>query len=603
MKFGIRSMRVRNQIALVFSLVFLTIVVGQMLGSTLIVTHAVGSQANDYILETLKQTSSKMDTLMDSYRMMANAIASNPIVIDVLTRNNQTALEQVAYTLSYEDSRAINREIAQASIAYQGINSIQIVAPNYIISYNFVGDSPFNAGEMTQGETARLQESQGETVLLSIRREPTDKINARAVHVFSAARKIYRFRNHVELAYLFINIQESVIRTVIDDVSIGVTGTLDLFDANGVILSSRSQELIGQQIPEDLFDQSRASQGGWYQIAGDTLTAAYFSDALQWGVVTSLPVSEVAAPLVRIRGQNLLIGLLGVLLASVVSYMLSKQLIKPLEQLVDSMTLIRSNSLDARVEPHGGSEFRQLGQTFNEMADELNGIIKHNIEIETLSKEARLRAIQAQINPHFLYNTLDTIYWKLVMEGKEEIADLVVSLSEMLRYSISGSGERPVTLRRELNNLEHYQQIQNARFPGKIDWIRDVSPDCLGMYMPKMLIQPLVENAVLHGMDANKVLAIRLAARLEKGDMLVVVEDNGKGIPPERLSGLLSAANNEKDQPAGFGLFGVHRQVQLRYGTQYGLSLSSQIDAGTSVELRIPQLDNDKERGDENHAG
>ncbi len=598
MRNGFRSLPIRNQIALVFSILFLIIMVGQTASSTIITSNAVGIQANDYILGTLKQTSLRMESLVDSFRMMANTIASNEIITEILVRNNRAAQGKDNYTLQYEDNLKLQKEISQTSIAFRGLNSIQIIAPSYVISYNFVSDSPFNAGELSQRELQRLEESSGGLVLLSTKREPVDKLNAKAKYVFSVSRKLYRFGDHQELGYLFINIQEKIIRSVIEDVSIGTSGTLELFDSEGVVTSARDEDMIGKKLDSGLVNQIPSVGGGGYEIANSVLTAYYFSDSLNWGIITKLPVSEVTASFVRIRQTNLIIGIVGILLAVLASVTFAKQLTKPLESLVESMSQIRANHLDARVKTGGGKELGQLGDTFNDMAEDLNNIIRVNTEIEIVSKEARLRAIQAQINPHFLYNTLDTIYWKLIMENQEEIGELVVSLSEILRYSISGSGERMVSLRRELNVLEHYQQIQDARFKGRIIWRKEVPEECLLVYMPKMLIQPVVENAILHGMDADQqILTILVTASISDGVMELCVSDNGRGIPQERLYTILDTlVQKPSEERSGFGLSGVHRQIQLRFGIDYGLRISSQVGVGTQVIIRIPVLETTEEQ-------
>lgn len=605
MRKGLRSLRVRNQIALVFSLVFLAIVLLQTLGSMLLVSNSVSAQANDYILQTLQQTTAILEETIDSYRKLANTLASNTTIQDVLERNNERARGQASYAIPYEDSRLLQMEISKLSIAYDGINSIQIIAPSYVISYNFVSDSPFDAWDLTDAELARLHASNGDTVLLSIRREQSDKLHAKALHVFSAARKIFRFGVPDELAYMFINIQEPIIRSVIGGVNIGPGGSLELFDVDGLILSAHDTQLIGTRADPLPLKQGHPSPASGYEIADGILTAYHFSDALQWGVVTRLPVDQVAQALSLARQLNIVIGVGGILLLAAASYLLAKQLTKPLELLVESMTQIRANHLDTRVQIAGGMEVSQLGQTFNDMVDELDRIIRHNIQMETLSKEARLRAIQAQINPHFLYNTLDTIYWKLVMAKEEETAELVISLSEMLRYSISGSSERLVSLRRELNNLRHYQKIQNARFRDRIAWEMDIGQGCEGLYMPKMILQPLVENAVLHGMDSSKErLAINIRARCTGDRLVLVVSDNGKGIPGERLAELLKdPARDGQEKGEGFGLSGAHRQVQLRFGPDFGLSLESEVGQGTRITVTLPALDHDKEVPVENLVG
>ena len=606
MRKAFQDMSIRNKMSLMYSLLFVILMIGQLLASGSIVSQTVQTQANDYILQTLEQTLSKMEVYIDSLRMMTSTIAANETICTVLQDNFNAQASEPLSNFSYRDSQILQEEISKLTVAWDGINSVQLITPQKMFHYNFASASWFDVGEMSENERKRLEGSQGELLLFSTRRAPVDKFYAKDAQVFSVARKIYRFINHQELGYVFVNIHESKVRNIIDAVRFGSAGFLHLYDADGVLISSPAEERVGERLPGALLTQRRYHNRGGYYVEGDVLIAQCYSDTLQWGIMTEIPIQEVTGPLLSLQNTNMLLGAIGIVIAIAVSVLFAGALVKPLRSLVTSMRQIRSNLLGVRVPVVSTDELGELSSEFNAMSDELQNIIRLNCEIETHRKEAHLRAIQAQINPHFLYNTLDTIYWMLVLQGEEKTSELVIALSEMMRYSISGSSERLVTLRREISMLKHYQTIQDARYEGKLNWVYEIPEELLGHDVCKMTLQPIVENAILHGMNTRQPLLTITVAALREGDELVLsISDDGKGIEREKLPGILDEKENkESAHHTGFGLPGVHRQIQIRFGDAYGLTVLSKLGEGTTVRMRLPLSKEDgKEDGHEDAVG
>lgn len=605
MKRTFQSMSIRNKMALLYSLLFVILMLGQLLASGSMVSQTVQTQANDYILQTLEQTLSKMEVYIDSLRMMTSTIAANEAIVGVLQDNAKGQSSETLSNFSYRDSQILQEEISKLTVAWDGINSVQLVTPQRMFHYNFGSASGFDMGELSENEGERLKASQGELLLFSTRRAPVDKYYAKDAQVFSVARKIYRFINHQELGYVFVNIHESKVRDIIEAVRFGATGVLHLYDAQGAVISSPDQERVGARLPGALLKEERYGNRVGYSVVNNTLIAQCYSQALQWGIMTEIPIQEVTAPLLSLQNTNLMLGIIGIAIAIGVSTLFAGAMVKPLRSLVTSMRQIRANRLGARVAVVSSDELGELSSEFNAMSDDLQNIIRLNCEIELHRKEAHLRAIQAQINPHFLYNTLDTIYWMLVLQGEEKTSDLVIALSEMMRYSISGSSERLVTLRREISMLKHYQTIQDARYEGKLDWVYQIPQELWGYYICKMTLQPIVENAILHGMNTERPMRIAVAAMRQGEELILSISDNGKGIDQETLAGILDEKDNrESVHHTGFGLPGVHRQIQIRFGEAYGLTVSSGIGEGTTVRMRLPlSLEDGKEESHEDLVG
>lgn len=216
-----------------------------------------------------------------------------------------------------------------------------------------------------------------------------------------------------------------------------------------------------------------------------------------------------------------------------------------------------------------------------------------NYEKEILLKQANLQALQSQINPHFLYNTLECIRGMALMEGKDDIADIAWSLSRFFRYNISGKSNI-VTLRDELDNCKTYVKIQNYRFHNR--FVLEITEEqCADDAMlPKLSLQPIVENAILHGLQHTlSGGVIRIQVSLIGQDIRIVISDNGCGMSPEKLEELTSKIRNgasEKEQGKhnGIAMYNVDRRMKLYFGQEYGLKLYSCEGMGTDVEMRIP---------------
>lgn len=239
-------------------------------------------------------------------------------------------------------------------------------------------------------------------------------------------------------------------------------------------------------------------------------------------------------------------------------------------------------------------EIQMLSDGFEKMVGRLNQLIEQNRQEQISLRSAELALLQAQINPHFLYNTLDTIIWLIETEKYEQAVDMVTSLSGYFRSSLS-KGRDIITLREEEQHVRSYLEIQHVRYKDILEYQIEIEPE-LAMYeIPKLTLQPLVENALYHGIKLKRGLGTISVKGYEQGeDIWLVVSDNGAGMDEERLGEIRRAIR--KEQRVGFGLSTVHERLQLWFGPEYGLSIESVLGEGTTVRAKIPKQ---TERGNE----
>lgn len=264
----------------------------------------------------------------------------------------------------------------------------------------------------------------------------------------------------------------------------------------------------------------------------------------------------------------------------------------PIENLEKVAASLAEGTLDARIRATEVTELRNLTTQVNTMADRLETMMKKSVEDERNLRKAELRTLQAQINPHFLYNTLDAIVWKAEAEDKNEVISLTSALSDFFRISLS-SGADWIPISQEKKHIEGYLKIQQTRYRDILRYEIDIPDEIGNYYILKLLLQPLVENAIYHGIKSKRGGGtIKVSARLEGEDLVFSVKDDGAGMTPYQMDQLKermkkSQPNSVSESSGGFGLVNVNLRIRLYYNQPNGLNIESD-SSGTEVSFRVP---------------
>ncbi|RXZ78638.1 sensor histidine kinase [Paenibacillaceae bacterium] len=322
-------------------------------------------------------------------------------------------------------------------------------------------------------------------------------------------------------------------------------------------------------------------------------------------------IHEKSSVLLKI---SIAVGFVGVLLAVMLLSWSSRRLFKPLSMLVHGMKRMREGNLETRVTIDTTDELAYIGQSFNSMAENVNTLVREVYERQLNEREAELTALQTQLNPHFLHNTLDTIYWQLYLKDEKETAKLVVSLSDMLRYALEPA-DTETLLSEELDQIRNYLAIQSSRHGEELETIIQIAPGAEMAKVPRLILQPLVENVFEHAF-ADKLTSCVLvihatidcdvklqdAPGKASGILRIDIIDNGKGMAEEEMSRIVCSAMAPRategpvvgKKRIHIGIRSVIRRLNLIYGDPYGLKMASKPGAGTKIRLLIPV-----EQGDE----
>lgn len=284
------------------------------------------------------------------------------------------------------------------------------------------------------------------------------------------------------------------------------------------------------------------------------------------------------------------------LLVIIISYSLTT----PIYQLSKTMTQIQNGELNQRISSKRKDEIGKLERTFDFMLDKIEFLINQVYRKDIAQKNAELSALHAQINPHFLYNTLDTINWMLIEKNEFQVSELILSLADILRYSI-GDGKQMVNMETELRYVNNYLNIQKSRFEDKLSYCIDIEENAKNAAVPKLLFQPLIENSIQHGIEpGTKHCTIKIFVKKIKDMLTIIISDDGAGIEKNKLSGILNRlkTDNYEFSSQNIGLVNVNRRMKLYFENNYFFNITSKKNEGTSIFLRFPYM---KEVPDENN--
>ncbi|MBY0097231.1 sensor histidine kinase [Mesobacillus maritimus] len=279
----------------------------------------------------------------------------------------------------------------------------------------------------------------------------------------------------------------------------------------------------------------------------------------------------------------------------IITYLFSQNITRPIYRLTHAAREVARGKLDGPTLPESNDEIGFLSKTFNKMRRDLEHNVrqlKEKSEQEKLLKEMELKSLQSQINPHFLFNTLNTISKYALIHGSEQIYKLINSISKLLRYNL-GSMDKPVTLADEISVVQEYFYIQKTRFQDRVDFVVNVSDECLSLKLPILTLQPLVENAFIHGIEPYEQKGvIEIEGYAREDNVVLKIRDNGIGMDPETNRMLLdksTSTSRSTGHSTGLGVKNVFRRLELFYQSKERISIESEIGRGTTIELVFPK--------------
>lgn len=398
-----------------------------------------------------------------------------------------------------------------------------------------------------------------------------------------------------EQAVLLIEMAYQGLEEVLDEVTLGNGGYIYLMDSNGDIIWHPKFELIASgRVKENNLVAAGYDDGSREEIFNGTRQTVVTKTVgyTGWKLVGVIKGTGISLNMLKTRLFIVFVILLIIFIVILINSYISFRVTNPIRELEKSVKELEEGNLDADIYMGGSYEVQHLGKSVQDMKFRIKGLMQDIVNEHEEKRKSEFDSLQAQINPHFLYNTLDIIVWQIENEKQSEAVHTVTALARFFRLSL-GKGKNIVTVKDEIDHVKNYLMIQHMRFKNKFDYEFDIAEDVLELPSLKLMLQPLVENAIYHGMefmDGDGMIMVK--AWREEDELYLSVADNGLGMTEDKVEMILTGKSTSGNgRGSGIGVKNVNERIKLYFGEAYGLTIDSEPDEGTTVIIHLPAKD------------
>lgn len=553
----------------------------------------ISAKVQESINNNIEQAKLNIDDMLENSKGVLNIFILNNDFKKFLRKHTRVDSPQ-----DYGQIREIMNSLSDLVKSSKKIESIFVYDINDDILITSFGtafeDSKFSSGYIFD-ETVRKGRT-GEWIINSQDLSPYTVLNDNYV---TYAMPIRIYEEELNVGYVFININEKSVYQYIEGITFNGSENMMVANDKGEIISFKDKSFLGKsKTPEYYFDCiNLLNNNGSFPLKinhGNSLAFMSQSASSKLCYFALVSITNINREILTLRNIIILVCILTVFFAFIISFLFLRSIYVPMDRLVNAMEkLVFRGDFDYFITDKRKDEFGILYNSFNQMVKDMKQLFNQLFEEKLKKKEAQLKFLQAEINPHFLYNTLNSIYYISKLHGIKEITDLSYSLTNFFRISLNG-GLETITVKEMLNQINHYLVIQNIRYKDQFELVIDVDQELLEYSVLKFLLQPLVENSIIHGMkNKNEKGIIEITGYIVGGNIKFSIRDNGLGISPENLKKIqytLSQMMEDVEVKDMFALRNIHRRIRLYYGEQYGLRIFSTEGEGTVVEVILPFL-------------
>ncbi|MDR2939156.1 MAG: sensor histidine kinase [Clostridiales bacterium] len=575
---------IRFRIAIIFSLLICITIITIIVISYIFSRDVLTDNSDLYTGQLLQQVTNGVDNYVEYMQDISEIIVSNRDVTEYLgakdiyssySRYMKYKLSELFYSITFSRDDITNIAIFGAKDS------------RYIFNLN---QKKMNANmplEETYWYTSAI-EAGGQPVIFPSNVQ--NIIEDNYSYVVTLARAIKKPVNNDVMGVALVDLNYKKIKDLCSGISLGEKGYVFIIDDKGDIVYHPQQQLIYSGLKSEDVDLILKSGEGTLALE-DNSGRAYMvkkSPATNWRVVGVTYAEELGIISSRIQFTYLVAAFIFVAIALGMSYYFSYRVTKPIRGLQESMKEAEKGNFDKKVYIKTNDEIEALSNSYNIMIDKIEGLMKQIINEQKLKRKNELKILQAQINPHFLYNTLDSIIWMAELGESKNVVLMTSSLAKLLRISIN-RGSEIITVRRELEYIKSYLTILKMRYGDKIEYSIDVDENIMNKQILKLLLQPLVENSVYHGLkNRENGGVIRITGHEEGGRLKIIIYDTGVGMTAEELDNIFKK-DIERDN--GVGINNVDERIKLFFGNDYGISFKSEFHKYTEAVIIIPSVD------------
>ncbi|MUT66542.1 sensor histidine kinase [Paenibacillus sp. NEAU-GSW1] len=617
-----RSHSIHRRLFLLFLISMLTLL---LLTSVLYyqkTTQIIHTKISDMAEKNISQTVGLFDLMLEGYDSVTKSLNGNYELLRLLEERDG----EEDSVLSVINERTITNMIGAVYYSRDDIIGIHVISNsgkvyNYERRFAGIVDINYNSADWYH----RLVDSNGQMVWYGLSQGSLINSFLRQDPVFVFGRQLYDLTNYKPIGVILIETDPRPIMNALSNVSISPNSRVYIVDReNNIIASTEPEVAAGEALPESpSFEGLPRPKNNEIVIDNttDQLIVAANAAMAEWTVFGFTPKADINAELAQTRLYLIVVIAAVFILATLLASLISRNIAKPLKLLIREMKQVELGNFRGAVNVNSFDEINSLVSSFNRMVLRMDELIDR-ITLSSISeKNAELQALQSQVNPHFLYNTLDMIYWMLDERENDRLGRVILSLSHMFRYSSHWEEASKTTLSQELDQMKHYMNIIESRLDGRIQTEIAIDPRWLEAPMPKMTLQPIIENAVKSGIEPlGHMGVLRVYSEVDEKaqELRIVIADNGIGMSEDTLAQIrtsmmepvfgsagapgnsVNAAGNGggliQDRASGagersrrgIGLPNVHHRLALMFGDNYGLRIDSKHGEGTTVVIVMP---------------
>lgn len=543
--------------------------------------NSINFSQNENTNQIIKQINNNIESYVNNTENIINYMSIDPRILKFFNDNKleNNDLEDEAYKSIYNFVK-FNHEIA----------GIMIVNSNG----GYISDvmNKVSRDSLTTEEWYLKAYNNPENIQLftkPIGRNIDNIFRYSADEVFSMSKAVIDSSTKQIKGVILIDIKLDAIKEIIENSKPGTAGFVYVMDSNKQIVYTPVNNTV-YRIKNEWIEEIN-NEIIIKNINGENYQLTKFkSKYTGWETIGVFPESESLRVIEYIRYSSLIIALVALVIAEMLVVVFTRSIVKPMYKLKQLMKRAQEGDLTVSFNAKYNDEVGELGNSFNNMVKEISNLINLVQKEEKSKRIAEMNVLQAQIKPHFMYNTLDTIRWMAEEHNEENIVEIIEAFTNLLRISLS-KGKEMISVNDELNHVQSYLIIQKIRYEDKLDYEIQFDENILEYQLIKLILQPLVENAIYHGIKEKRGNGkILITGKIEGNMLCFTVSDNGKGMEEEVLNKINKMLTNsgENKIEIGYGIFNVNERIRIIYGEEYGLKYKSVYGEGTIVELRHP---------------
>lgn len=566
-----RFFSIRRKIIVVFAILMIVSGMGVVVSSVLIFSNSYIRKEESYIADITRQATNNLEYQIALLEDISFNILTNSVIQNHLTKFSDS--EETEYQ-KQKRIKAIETELQPLALYDANIITLSVISDG--------------------GLTASVKNSFDIPIRLSYTKDEIYAAKGSNVWGFieetqnvSLSRLLVNFETMKPIGYMTMECNADYFADIVEDISPSYTGNAYVVDSSGTIICSNNRKWNGIQFPVEL-DHITDSESHYYNVI-DGVDAYYYKGSMMpngWTLITSVSRREILKDAVQMMLCMLIISIVAFIISIICIIYVTRWITKPTEELLASMQAFGRGDFDSRVVPRARDEIGLIGMEYNQMASNIKMLVDQVYKLEIAQKQAEIEFLKMQINPHFLYNSLDTISWMAISRNSMEISEMAIALADLLRATIKNRNF--ITVDEEMQSVQDYLFIQEYRFLDKIVVDYEIQEGTSLYVMPNFILQPLIENAINHGLEPKIETGHLMIRVFIKDDrLLFFVEDDGVGMTEQERITLLEQCR-QQDDGQSIGIKNVYRRLVLYYGSDSALQIESRAGKGTRVSFSIP---------------